>query len=258
MEDKLRAKLWIGTSGYYYLHWENGVFYPTGLSKSKQLSYYSKFFDTVELNVTFYRLPQEKAFSTWKTCTPDGFIFAIKGSRFITHIKRLKDSTEPISTFFKRASLIEEKLGVVLWQLPPKFSCDLKRLEEFLKALVPWEGFKHAFEFRHRSWFCKEVYELIRSFNMSVCQADWPGLKVEVPNNFPFIYIRRHGPKGERLYSGCYNREEIEKDAKYIISQLNAGKEVFIYFNNDAFGYAIKNALELKSMIHDTVKSYSR
>jgi len=246
----LEGRLWVGTSGYYYPHWENGVFYPTGLPKSKQLSFYSKFFDTVELNVTFYRLPQKKAFLGWKQRTPDGFSFAIKGSRFITHIKRLKDSAEPLETFFERATLIEEKLGVVLWQLPPSFSCDLNRLEEFLKALAPWGTLRHAFEFRHRTWFCKEVYQIIRSFNMSVCQADWPNLNVEVPDDFPFIYIRRHGPKGERLYSGCYNREEIEMDARHIRSLLDAGKDVFIYFNNDAFGYAIRNALELKQLIN--------
>jgi uncharacterized protein YecE (DUF72 family) len=239
------AKVWIGTSGYYYNHWREGVFYPTKLPKQKELEYYSQFFDTVELNVTFYRLPQEKAFLTWCEKTPKEFLFSIKGSRFITHIKRLKDCAEPLKRFFERASLLKQKLGVILWQLPPNFKCDIGRLENFVNSLYPYNDYYHTFEFRHLSWFCRETHEIIKQHKTAICQSDWPDL-VEVENDYPFIYIRRHGSP---LYAGCYSKKELQQDAEYIICQLNSGRDAFVYFNNDAFGYAIKNALELKEII---------
>ena len=243
------GKIFIGTSGYHYNHWREGIFYPQKLPQRQELEYYSQFFNTVELNVTFYRLPQTKAFLNWYKRTPPNFIFAVKGSRFITHIKRLKDSEVPLAQFFERALFLKEKLGVVLWQLPPKFSCDLKRFKSFLENLKPYGKLRHVFEFRHPSWFILEVYEIIKAFKMSVCYADWPGLDVSISCDFPFIYIRRHGPVGKRLYTGCYSLEEIKKDAIFIKKCLKKGKDVFIYFNNDAFGYAVKNALELKRLI---------
>jgi len=245
----LVGKLFIGTSGYHYAHWRKGVFYPAKLPQSQELKYYSQFFDTVELNVTFYRLPQIKAFLSWYNRTPEHFIFAVKGSRFITHIKRLKDIEQPLSQFFERVVFLKEKLGVILWQLPPGFKCDLERLKYFLKQLNAYKNLYHAFEFRHLSWFCTEVYEILKKFKMTICHADWPGLKVTPPIDFPFIYIRRHGPPTQRLYTGCYTIEEIKADAIFIKNCLKQGKDVFIYFNNDAFGYAVKNALELKECL---------
>ncbi len=242
-------RIYIGTSGYHYAHWEGGVFYPADLPKTKQLEYYTQFFDTVELNVTFYRLPAAKTFSNWYKRTPSNFVFAIKGSRYITHLKRLKEAKEPLERFFERVGQLKEKAGVILWQLPPSFKCNLVRLEGFILALRPWWHYRHAFEFRHRSWFEQPVYELIAQFKMTVCTADWPGLKVDVPSDFPFLYIRRHGPARERLYTGLYTEDEIAQDAAFIKAQYEAGKDVFIYFNNDAFGHAIKNALELKKIL---------
>jgi len=241
------AKVWIGTSGYSYKHWQ-GIFYPLKLPQRKQLEYYSGFFSTVELNVTFYRLPQEKAFLSWYKNTPKGFLFTVKGSRFITHIKRLKDCTEPLKRFFDRASLLKEKLGVILWQLPPDFKCNLNRLNDFLDALRPYDSYYHTFEFRHPSWFCKEVHDMVKQQKMALCQSDWPDL-VEVADDYPFFYIRRHGSP---LYAGCYSREELQRDAEYILSKFKLNRDVFVYFNNDAFGYAIKNALELKKIIRET------
>ncbi len=242
------AEIWIGTSGYYYKHWQ-GVFYPLKLPQRKQLEYYSQFFDTVELNVTFYRLPQEKAFLSWYERTPKDFLFTIKGSRFITHIKRLKDCTEPVKRFFERASLLKEKLGMILWQLPPNFKCNLNRLKDFLDALYPYTDYHHTFEFRHPSWFCREAHEMIKQQNMALCQSDWPNL-VEVTDDYPFIYIRRHGSPP---YAGYYNRKKLQQDAEYILSQFRSNRNVFVYFNNDAFGYAIKNALELKEIIRKDI-----
>jgi uncharacterized protein YecE (DUF72 family) len=125
----------IGTSGFHYSHWENDVFYPIGLSKNKQLEYYAKHFDSVELNVTFYRLPSKKAFEGWRDRTPPDFHFAVKGSRFITHIKRLKDAKEPLATFLENASPLRSKIACVLWQLPPGSHLNLERLELFVKLL---------------------------------------------------------------------------------------------------------------------------
>ena len=243
------GSVFIGTSGYSYSHWENGVFYPSHLPKTKQLEYYCQFFETVELNVTFYRLPQLKAFSSWYMRTPKHFLFAVKGSRFITHVKKLNTPQEPLKNFFDRASVLKEKLAVILWQLPPAFKCNLQRLKAFLEALKTWKNCCHAFEFRHTSWFCDEVYELMQAYNMSVCYADWPGLEIYPPDIFPFIYIRRHGPTTQRLYTGCYLPQELERDASFIQEQLKKGRKVFVYFNNDAFGYAVKNALELKRLL---------
>jgi len=243
------GKVFIGTSGYSYSHWENGVFYPPHLPKRRQLEYYTQFFETVELNVTFYRLPQPKAFSSWYQRTPKHFLFAVKGSRFITHVKKLNTPQEALKNFFDRALVLKEKLGVILWQLPPGFKCNLKRLQEFLETLKTWKNYRHAFEFRHLSWFCEEVYDLVQAYNMTVCYADWPGLEIYPPDVFSFIYIRKHGPTTQRVYTGCYLPQELEKDANFIQKQLKKGREVFIYFNNDAFGYAVKNALELKKLL---------
>jgi uncharacterized protein YecE (DUF72 family) len=243
------AKVFIGTSGYSYRHWENGVFYPQDLPKNKQLQYYSQFFKTVELNVTFYRLPEQKVFSSWDKRTPSDFSFAVKGSRFITHIKKLEDSKEPLRIFFERILSLKEKVAVVLWQLPPSFRINLERLKNFIKNLKIWETYRQAFEFRHPSWFCDEVYRFLKAYNITICHIDWPGLKEQPKTTFPFIYIRRHGPVGKRLYMGCYLLEELEQDAIFIKKQIKEGKDVFIYFNNDAFGYAIKNALELKKIL---------
>jgi len=181
--------------------------------------------------------------------TPKHFLFAVKGSRFITHVKKLNTPQEALKNFFDRALVLKEKLGVILWQLPPGFKCNLKRLQEFLEALKTWKNYRHAFEFRHLSWFCEEVYDLVQAYNMTVCYADWPGLEIYPPDVFSFIYIRKHGPTTQRVYTGCYLPQELEKDANFIQKQLKKGREVFIYFNNDAFGYAIKNALELKKLL---------
>lgn len=252
------GKVYIGTSGFHYSHWERGVFYPSDLPGRKKLEYYTRFFDTVELNVTFYRLPQEKAFLSWYNRTPAHFVFAIKGSRFITHIKRLKAPQEALTRFFARATKLKEKLGVVLWQMPPNYKSNPERLKNFCEALTTWHQYRHAFEFRHPSWFNPEIYQILKSFKMSLCYADWPGLKAEAPTDFSFIYMRRHGPPGERLYTGCYSPEEIQRDADFIKEQCEQGKDIFIYFNNDAFGHAVRNALMLKEFLQTGCNSTSR
>jgi uncharacterized protein YecE (DUF72 family) len=235
----------IGTSGFQYRHWR-GNFYPDGLAQRKWLGYYAEQFSTVELNVTFYRLPEEKIIVKWYGETPPGFTFCLKGSRFITHVKRLREPEGPLGLFMERALGLKEKLGVVLWQFPPKFRKDMDRLRRFLKALKPY-GSRHTFEFRDESWTEGDVVSLLGQEGHSLCMADWPPFIDDLPATADFVYIRRHGRGGS--YDSCYSKGELEKDAKRIRKYLRPGRDVFIFFNNDAFGYAPRNALELKGIL---------
>jgi uncharacterized protein YecE (DUF72 family) len=246
----MRAKAFVGTSGYNYGHWGGGVFYPPELPQREWLEYYARHFSTVELNVTFYRLPALPVFQGWKKRTPARFAFAVKGSRYITHIKRLKDCREPIMLFLKNASGLGRKLNVILWQLHPGMKCDSSRLENFcsmLKRSVRGRRIRHAFEFRHPSWFCDEVYGLLHSFNHALCIADspiWPRVEAVTAD---WIYLRFHG--GRALYGSNYSDGELGEWAAKARAWLAAGRAVFAYFNNDAHGFAVRNALRLRELI---------
>ncbi len=234
-------RYYIGTSGWHYDHWRD-KFYPKGLAKSKWLDYYSGYFSTVEVNNSFYRLPSEKAFINWKNATPPEFVFSVKVSRFITHIKRLRDTAEPVTNFLSRARLLEGKLGPLLYQLPRSMKSDYQALEEFLKMLP--EDTSHVFEFRHNSWFDDGILELLHRYNAGFCIYDMPGFRTPVVATSNFAYMRFHG--SQRLYSGCYSDEELEDWAQKIIG-LRAGL-VYAYFNNDVDGFAIRNALSLRHL----------
>ncbi len=240
----------IGTSGYNYPHWWNGVFYPSDLPQRKWLEFYAEHFDTVELNVSFYRLPKKEAFEGWHKHTPKGFSFAVKGSRFITHIKRLKDCREPLSLFFDHASALKEKLGVVLWQLPPRFRFEKERLEAFcvlLSTLPRAKRFRHAFEFRDESWLCPEAFRTLEEFNFAFCIAHGSGLPFTDRVTSNFVYLRLHG--GEVLYGSNYSDKDLKTWAQKIVGWTEKGKDVFVYFNNDAYGFAVKNALTLRKLV---------
>ena len=239
------AKAYIGTSGFSYDDWM-GVFYPEDLLRAKWLGYYSKNFSTVELNVTFYRLPKPKTFGKWRKETPKDFRFSLKGSRFITHIKRLLDPEEPVGRFMESAEPLRDKIAVTLWQLPPGFKADPERLKEFLSVLRPY-GFRHAFEFRNETWLAKDVISNLQAEGAALCSADWPPFLDDIPVTADFVYIRRHGQGGS--YATSYSDEELRRDARRIRKYLKGGKDVFIYFNNDAAGYAAQNALTLKKML---------
>ncbi|MEW6569582.1 MAG: DUF72 domain-containing protein [Nitrospirota bacterium] len=235
------ADLKIGCSGFLYDHWR-GKFYPENLPKNRWLEYYIKHFATVELNVTFYRLPEKETFMKWYSSTPEDFLFSLKGSRFITHVKRLKDCEEPLEAFFSRASVLKEKLGVILWQLPPNFGFDLERINKFLEALKPYL-IRSTFEFRNRSWINKKVIGLFEKEKIALCMADYPDFLNRLPVTTDFLYVRRHGMEGS--YATSYSTESLKEDAKFIKMHLRKKKDVFVYFNNDALGYAPKNAEEL-------------
>jgi uncharacterized protein YecE (DUF72 family) len=235
----------IGCSGFLYDHWK-GPFYPEGLSKKRWFEHYCAKFPTVELNVTFYRLPDKETITKWYKETPPGFVISLKGSRFITHIKKLKASTEPVDVFFSRALALKEKLGVVLWQLPPGLKADTSRLADFLELLKPYHT-RNAFEFREGTWISKKVISLLERENVCLCMADWPDFLNELPITSDFVYMRRHGRDGS--YGTCYSTEELKTDAKRVRRYLRQRKKVYLYFNNDAFGYAPQNALELIAML---------
>lgn len=246
----MTKRLFVGTSGFSYKHWSNDVFYPSGLDQRSWLEFYARYFNTVELNVTFYRLPRPESFLTWQKITPSDFTFSIKGSRYITHVKKLKDCLEPVDLFFSRAAGLKNKLTVVLWQLPPGLHFDRARLQDFLALLQKNQAAKtvrHAFEFRHQSWFCPETYNILRSFDSALCIAHsncWP---CEEKITADFVYLRLHG--GSLLYESNYTSEELVQWANKIKKWLKKRLGVYAYFNNDAYGYAIKNALELVGLI---------
>lgn len=238
-------KIRIGCSGFNYWDWK-GNFYPPDLPQRKWLEYYCTVFNTVELNVTFYRLPLTKTFVKWYKETPEDFAFSLKGSRFITHVKRLLEPEQPLELFFERASELKEKLKVVLWQFSPGFKIDVERFQNFLELLKKYPV-RSTLEFRHESWITDKVINLCKKYNVSMCMADWPKFIDDIAVTSDFVYIRRHGKGGS--YATCYSEAELKKDARRLKNHLKNGKDVFIYFNNDYHGYAPKNARELMELI---------
>lgn len=241
----LHPALRIGCSGFNYADWK-GTFYPRGLPRRKWLHYYCTIFKTVELNVTFYRLPMQTTFQRWHDETPEDFAFSLKGSRLITHVKRLKEIAGPVNIFFERALLLKEKLIAVLWQFSPAFSIDLKRLQGLLSLLKGYPV-RNALEFRHQSWLTEETLVLCRDSNVSLCMADWPPFLDDLPITSDLVYIRRHGREGN--YAASYTKAELKEDAKRIQGFLDTGRDVYIYFNNDANGHAPENAETLISLL---------
>jgi uncharacterized protein YecE (DUF72 family) len=235
--------IYVGTSGWNYKHWK-GVFYPQKMPSSKWLDYYTKYFNTVELNVTFYRLVQKKTFENWRKNTPKDFTFIAKGSRFITHIKRIKSVAAPLDVFLNNVVGLKEKLLAILWQFPPQFKKDISRLEIFLKLLTRKTKTRQAFEFRHETWFDQEVYDLLKKYNACLCIAHsdrYPCVKVATAD---FLYLRFHG---EALYRSNYEDKELKHWAKY--ANRYKDKDILAYFNNDVEGHAIKNALALRGLL---------
>jgi uncharacterized protein YecE (DUF72 family) len=238
------ARYIVGTSGWHYDDWK-GRFYPEKLPKARWLEFYAGHFTTVELNNTFYRLPSEDAFKNWYKSTPGGFLFAVKISRFITHIKRLKDTSEALQNFMSRAALLKDKLGPVLYQLPPGLHRDDDRLETFLSELPT--GYRHVFEFRHESWLADGVYDILRRYHVGICVFDMPKLASPLLATVDFAYIRFHGR--DSLYSSCYSDEELADWANRIAELAKYLDTVYIYFNNDIQGFALKNAETIKKLL---------
>lgn len=234
----------IGTSGWHYDDWR-GKFYPEGLARAKWLGFYSSHFTSVELNNSFYRLPSEAAFTNWHDSSPPDFTFAVKVSRFITHIKRLRDVEEEAERFIARARFLGEKLGPLLYQLPPNMHRDDQRLESFLSILP--RGLEHVFEFRHQSWFEDEVLETLHKHNAGFCIFDMPSLNCPMVATADFAYVRFHGSSS--LYSSCYSEEELLNWAKRLATLAVNLRAVYIYFNNDIEAFAVRNAMTLRNCL---------
>jgi uncharacterized protein YecE (DUF72 family) len=237
---------YIGTSGWHYDHWRHR-FYPQGLAKAKWLEFYATHFNTVELNNSFYRLPSETTFAAWRDTSPANFTFAVKASRYITHIKRLKNTQGAVETFVSRAGILGEKLGPLLYQLPPNLHRDDDRLELFLSSLP--QGVKHAVEFWHQSWIEDRVFEILHKYNIALCVFDMPSLSCPFIATSDFAYIRFHGSAG--LYTSCYSDEELAGWAKRLAGLATNLEAMYVYFNNDTEGFAVSNAITLRDYLRN-------
>lgn len=236
----MAAELRIGTSGWHYKHWV-GAFYPTKWPASKMLAYYVERFDTVELNNSFYRLPPEAALANWRDSTPPDFCFAVKGSRFITHMKKLKDPELALERFFQRADILGPKLGPILFQLPPHWELDLDRFRHFLSVLPAHH--RYGFEFRNPTWNTPEVLRELNRHNCAYCAFDLAGYQSPIEITADFTYIRLHGPGGK--YQGSYSEDALAGWAGRIRAWQKTLKGVYVYFDNDQAGYAPENARKL-------------
>lgn len=238
------AEVWLGTSGYVYRHWRKGMFYPVGLPPREELAYYGSRFRTVELNNPFYRLPTAEMFQRWRATTPEGFQFAVKASRYITHIKRLREVGDELQLLLERADHLGPKLGPILFQLPPNQQLDLTRLRHFLRLLSGTR--RWVLEFRHPSWHTREVYQLLTEHTVALCIPVGGGLHPDRVTTAPFTYFRMH--RGQEP-DGGFTDQELVSWAGQIRGLRNAGKEVYVYFNNDWGGYAIRDVLKLRELL---------
>ncbi len=232
----------VGTSGWNYSHWRE-LFYPKGLKQSEWLQFYAERFDTVEVNATFYRLPKPEYMDHWREAVPPGFLFALKGSRYLTHVKRLGDTGQSVDRFLDLGARLGGKAGPVLWQLPPNFQRHDDRLAAFVSALPG--GWRHAFEFRHPSWYCQEVYDVLDNAGAALCIPDHPEYPRDLVLTTDWTYIRCHYGGGDGLYS----RGELAAWADRVRGFMAGGADVYVYFNNDWKGYALDNALELRGQL---------
>ncbi|MEF8879493.1 MAG: DUF72 domain-containing protein [Candidatus Thermoplasmatota archaeon] len=233
--------IYLGTSGWYYDHWI-GKFYPENIDKSDWLKYYSKRFETVEVNASFYRLPFPNMVKGWKNKTPDNFLLTFKGSQIITHRKRLKDIDDYLEKFYSRMNLAEDKIGIILWQLPPSLERNDDLLKTFLKKID--SNFRQVIEFRHKSWFNKEVYQILRDYDVGYCIVSCPDLPTHFETTSDFAYIRWHGE--DEWYRTSYTKQQLDEWAKKI-KKLDVN-EIYGYFNNDYQGFAPENCSQLKQI----------
>ena len=243
------AKVFLGTSGWVYEDWWKR-FYPVGIKPEERLEYYSKHFDTVELNASFYHLPRKKIFENWSKKTPVSFAFSVKLSKYITHNLKLKSAKESLQLFLNEAKGLGNKLSVVLVQLPPNLKKDTERLKTFLElARRPPVKTRWAFEFRQESWLDEEIFDLLKKngtgFVIQDSAGRWPSAEVRTGD---FVYLRFHGPSD--LYSSNYPDKLLKEWAKKIDKWLGEGLDVYAYFNNDVNAYAVHNTLKLKKLIN--------
>lgn len=240
----------IGTSGWHYKHWI-GRYYPEDIKPAEMLDYYLRDFDTVELNNTFYHLPKETSFERWRKSVPAKFLFAVKGSRFMTHMIKLKDPERGIWNFMPRAQLLGRKLGPVLWQLPPGWKVNVERLDEFLTKLP--KRIRYAFELRNPTWMTDAVYDVLKKHNAAFCIYELAGYQSPIEITAKWTYIRLHGPTQVK-YQGSYTKAQLGAWAKRIDAWSGKLDAAYVYFDNDDSAYAVNNALTLKKLLaHESV-----
>lgn len=234
----------IGTSGWMYDHWV-GVFYPTDLAREEWLSFYAGAFQTVEVNNTFYHLPSRDAVAGWEANVPEGFLFAIKANRYITHIKNLLDPQEAVGNLLDRIAVLGGKLGPILFQLPPHWHVNAGRLRDFVGTLPA--GRRYAFEFREPTWYTDEVYDILRQGGHAFCMHDHRDAPSSERVTADFAYVRFHGRTG--AYEGRYSAADLSAWAHKLAGWDGEGIDVYVYFNNDWRGHAVGNATELKELL---------
>jgi uncharacterized protein YecE (DUF72 family) len=238
-----RHPIHIGTSGWSYKHWR-GTFYPEGLKVKDEFAWYLRHFNTVEINNSFYRLPKKETFVTWRENVPDNFVYVVKASRYITHMKKLHDPKQSTALFLEHAALLKEKLGPILFQLPPFLKADSNLLKDFLVQLP--RSFRYVFEFRNADWYREDILGLLREYNCAFCIYELAGHQSPIETTADFVYLRLHGP-GEK-YEGSYPDRTLRKWGKMCKTWAKT-KEVFVFFDNDQKGYAAFNALRLIEII---------
>lgn len=236
-------RLYCGTSGWNYKHW-CGVFYPKNIPQYCWLGYYAGRFDTVEINNSFYRLPSVETFSDWRVQVPEEFIFAVKASRYLTHLKKLKDPEEPLDNVLSHSAELREKRGPILYQLPPKWHADLERLEHFLQLLP--RDLRHVIEFRDNTWQREDVWAMLDRYSVGYCIMDGMGLPTHIKTTSDFSYVRMHSGEND----GSYSDRQLQEWTDRVKDLLTRG-DVYVYFNNDYMGYAVENALDLKKMVEE-------
>lgn len=238
-----QSRIRIGCSGWEYRHWRD-VFYPSGLPQARWLEHYASIFDTVEINATFYRLPEAATFARWRDRVPPGFVFALKASRYLTHIRRLTNPAGPLELFFSRARRLGDTLGPVLYQLPPRWRIDLDRLGTFLEAIP--HDVPQAVEFRDPSWYDEATFRLLDRHGVALCLHDLGEAASPRRAVGPFVYVRFHG---SATHGGCYTDAELRTWARWLAGQVRDGRPVYAYFNNDVGGYAPRNARTLRAQL---------
>lgn len=234
----------IGTSGWSYDHW-TGPFYPPDLTAGERLAFYARHFDTVEINSSFYRLPSPKTIRNWCDSVPDGFRFALKASRYITHVKKLKDPNTGLGTLFECASMLGDRAGPILFQLPPRWHFNDRRLADFVGALSA--DFHYAFEFRDHSWINPRTRTLLAENGIAFCIYDLDGFQSPKSVTADFAYVRLHGPAGP--YQGSYDTDTLNGWAGVLSAWSGQGRDSYCYFDNDQAGHAAANALRLRQML---------
>lgn len=240
----MKARPYIGTSGWAYKSWK-GAFYPSDLPQRSHFEFYATQFSTVEINLTFYRLPTLQMVRKWRDRTPAGFCYAVKGSRFITHMKKLLNAREGLHEFFTSLAPLRQRIAVVLWQLPPFLARDVPRLDAFLKMLP--KAYDHAVEFRNESWLSADTFEVLRRHRAAFVSVSSCAMPMVFEVTADFIYVRFHGLADGAAHD--YTEDELAPWAAYFRRQLNHGKKAFVYFNNDVNARAPENARLFRELV---------